>query len=149
MNKFTYIGFRIEVPSRAIKNAGIINRFNKKHNNVKLFDLHKSGKIVIEKDRNMIFAKGDDLLKSQLANFSILFDIRKIKEAERIVQIINVLGNDKLIKERVSLFVKGNSLLNAISELNIIKESIIDLNNMIPELVKSGFYYAPDATSLI
>ena len=46
-------------------------------------------------------------------------------ELTRLVKIMNVLGNDRLIKERISAFIGGKSMLNALPQLTPIKDAIL------------------------
>ena len=76
-------------------------------------------------------------------NFSVMIKIKK-DEMIRLAQIINVLGNDKLIRERVSVFVNDNSMLNAIVELSELKNAFFDIDKMLPSFIKNAWYYAPE-----
>ena len=145
--KTVYLGIRIEMSNRFLIAKNFISRYNKAHKKTRLFDLHRDGKITVEKKNSMIMARGikNDRPYGGLINFSIMTEVRRVKEAERIVKIVNVLGNDRLIRERVSLFVQKQSMLNAIPELTEIRNALIDIDNEIPGFVKSGWYYAPEA----
>lgn len=145
-----YVGVRVEIASRFVRtNKNLVKKYNSSHKNTQLFDLHRDGKIAVEKDGIMLIARGakPDKGPTGLVNFSVMAEIKskKRKDIERIVQIVNVLGNDRLIRERVHTFVGGRSLLNAISELAEIKNAFVELDTLIPGFVKAGWYYAPEA----
>ena len=142
-----YIGFRVEVTCRVIKNAEeIIDTYNKS-GKCKIFDMHHNGKICIEKTKDMITAKGEDCKKlaktSGIVNFGIMAPIEK-KKISRVVQIINVLGNGKLIKERVKTFADGESTLNQLPELSALNYALGKLEDYAPGLILNGWYYAPE-----
>jgi uncharacterized FAD-dependent dehydrogenase len=148
MAKTLYVGFRVEIYNRFMTNKNWIKQYNSTHKKTQIFDLHKEGVISIEKNRNMLIARGNELEKgkSNMANFSLMVKVGTKKEkVERVVQIINVLGNDRLIKERIATFVRGESMLNHLPELSELRKALQELDKIIPGLVKSGWYYAPEA----
>jgi len=148
MSKPLYLGVRVEIANRfAVKD--LQKKYNSAHDETQIFDLHKDGKITVEKKDSMLIARGAKSDKPSstggLVNFSVMAEVNKDEEVRRIVQIVNVLGNDRLIRERVALFVNGKSLLNAIPELNQLKDAFISIESMMPGFIKSGWYYAPEA----
>lgn len=146
-NKLLYLGMRVEIANRfAVKD--LEKKYNSIYKDTKIFDLCKNGRITVEKKGVMLIARGiknEKLPSSGLTNFSVMRKIDRNEEVKRVVQIINVLGNDRLIRERVSLFVNGKSLLNAIPELGILRTAFLDIDSMIPGFVRTGWYYAPEA----
>ena len=143
-----YVGVRIEINSRSLKNEKLQEIFNTNSNNTKILELYRNGKITVNKKDNMLIACGkkDDKSISNLTNFSVLVALEKPREdIERVVKIVNVLGNDKLIKEKVKTFVLEQSILNKISEFSQLKQSFIILNELIPHFIETAWYYAPEA----
>jgi len=147
MSKPLYLGVRVEIANRfAVKD--LADTFNADHDDTQIFDLHKDGKITVEKKDSMLIARGaknDKPNNSGLVNFSLMAEVNKDEELRRVVQIVNVLGNDRLIRERVNVFVNGKSLLNAIPELDQLKNAFVSLESMMPGFIKAGWYYAPEA----
>lgn len=141
-----YVGFRIEVTNRYIV-RNFIRRFNGTQKALQVADLHRDGKISIEKTENMLIARGIKAEKSDsgLANFAAMVKVSDYDELERIVKIINVLGNDRLIRERVYSFIGGKSVLNAIPQLAPMKDAFIKIERLAPGFIKAGWYYAPEA----
>jgi hypothetical protein len=145
----SYIGVRAEVVSRIVKTdlCKIVEQYNTK-NESQLFDLYVNGKITVERINSMIIARGEEDKRkkksSGTVNFSIMLPIDK-KEVDRIVQIINVLGNGRLIRERVNTFVSGNSTLNKLPELGGLVKALNTVDSFIPGFIKGGWYYAPEA----
>jgi hypothetical protein len=144
-----FIGFRVEVGNRlVVKN--LLRRINSQHGKTQAYDLHRDGKIVIEKTKDMLVAHGEKAnkgLEKGLANFAVITQIKDEDQMFRIVRIVNVLGNDRLIRERVHQFVNGKSSLSSLPELEPIKEMFIRIERIIPGFIKSGWYYAPEAIS--
>lgn len=146
----TYIGVRVELATRIVKNpTSIVEQYNLVGDS-RIFDLHTEGKITVERTNDLLIARGeDDKRKGKsrsggMVNFALMIPIKK-RELTRVVQIINVLGNGRLIRERVKTFTDGNSTLNQLPELNGLVTAIQDLDCQMPGLIMGGWYYAPEA----
>lgn len=145
----SYIGLRVEIVSRIVKVdlEKMIKQYNKK-NKSQIFDPYINGKITIERQNSMIIARGEkDKRKKNnggTVNFSVMIPIDS-NDVDRVVQIINVLGNGRLIRERVNTFVTGNSTLNKLPELDDLITALKAVDNYIPGFIKGGWYYAPEA----
>jgi len=154
MARLLYIGVRVEISNRSIRGVGDMDNVQKEYNKnsqVKIFDIQREGRITVNKHDNMITAKGttDDVNDRGLINFAFMSKLSgksssKI-ELERVVKIINVLGNDRVIRERVDTFTTEASMLNHIPELQSLKQAFLNLNNFIPGFTKIAWYYAPEA----
>lgn len=144
----SYIGFRIEIASRIITAdiSKLIDQYNT--DNQKIFDLHTNGRISIEHKDSMLIARGEnDQGKNnniRNINFSVMIPI-ETKEIDRIVQIVNVLGNGRLIRERVKTFVDGQSMLNKLPELTGLVIALSNIDLYIPGFISGSWYYAPEA----
>ena len=116
-----YIGVRAELPSRRVKSdpKDILEQYNSSGDS-KILDLQVDGKITVERQDAMLIARGIDCpsaKKQGMTNFALVIPSESQAAAERIVQIVNVLGNNRLIRERVETFVDGKSALNNLPEL--------------------------------
>ena len=144
-----YIGFRVEVPNRIGKNIPKIKSKYNKSNKAQIFDLYKDGKIIIEISDSMTFARGakEPKVRTGSINFALLIPLKDQTEdgLTRIVQIVNVLGNGKLIREKISTFVKKESTLNYLPELDDLVQAFVMLDKLVPGVIANGCYYAPDA----
>lgn len=151
----TYIGVRVELASRIVKGdlALIVEQYNSL-GKPQIFDLHTEGKITVEHTNDLLIARGeDDSRKSKtktktkyggMVNFALMIPIGD-KELLRVVQIINVLGNGRLIRERIKTFTDGQSALNQLPEMQDLVGALNSLNGLIPGLINGGCYYAPEA----
>jgi len=142
-----YLGFRIEI-SKNLLARNLMKRVNNKQWGAQIFELFRDGKISIEKKNGMLIAHGlkaDN--KTNMANFSLLSEIKDgEEELNRLIQIMNVLGNDRLIKEKLSSLISGKSLLGALPQLEPVKNTIVKIDEtMMPGLIRSGYFYAPEA----
>ena len=141
-----YVGFRIEIPNKGF-NKKVVKSFNALDLPTQIFDFNLDGRITIEKLDGMLIAHGDrSIIPAGMSNFSMMTKISSNKAlAERLVKIINVLGNDKLIRERILTFFENKSVINSIPELFPIIEAIAELEKLLPGFIKNGWYYAPEA----
>ena len=149
MSNSLYLGVRVEIASRFYTMRSLAAQYNRRHETTKVLDVCKNGKITIHKADGMLIAHGEKIDKGDngLVNFATVsvLDGSKERDVKRVVQIVNVLGNDRLIRERVKTFVDGRSMLSMIPELEILKEAFRDLEKIMPGFVNSGWYYAPEA----
>ena len=146
-----YIGFRVEIASRLLpaKSDEVVNTYNAQGSYL-IKDLQKNGRITVNKSAGMISASGGED-KNQpgrygaMVNFAVMTPMGSTQELERIVQIINVLGNGRLIRERVKTFTDGDSTLNNLPELQELRDALTMMDQYIPGFINGGWYYAPEA----
>ena len=141
-----YIGFRVEMNGKTIKNSKFFKKYNSNHKNIKLYDLKDRAKVTIQKIGVMITASSEKCdFDTGTINFGVLIKVgTRKRDIERLVKIINVLGNDRLIRERVATFVGGESMLNNIPELNELKDIFVEIDDAMPGFVRTAWYYAPE-----
>jgi hypothetical protein len=145
----SYIGLRVEIVSRVIHSdlENIIEQYNSSDES-RIFDPYTDGKITVERTKELLIARGEknEAKRKQgpMVNFSLMIPLEQ-KEVGRVVQIVNVLGNGRLIRERINTFMEGNSTLNYLPELCELQKAIKDLNKYMPGIIRGGWYYAPEA----
>ena len=144
----SFIGVRIEISNRVPKIKNIIDAFDAVNTTkVKVCDLNLNGRVLVNKQNNLITVNGkqEDKIYTGMANFSMLMPVKtENKELERITKIINVLGNDRLIKEKVKMFVMKQSVLNKMLEFSELGAAFESLNKIIPGFIEIAWYYAPE-----
>lgn len=145
-----YLGVRVEVSSK-LANTRKLKTYNQKYKSSQIFDITTNGKIAVEKIGDMLVARGrkddDSSGNNSMVNFSLMLKQNSNSKSniERIVKIVNVLGNDRLIRERVHTFFNGDSLLNNIPELELLVEAFKNVDMLVPGIINAGWYYAPEA----
>lgn len=142
-----YVGVRIEISNRTLKIRNLADKYNSTSTTAKIFDIHENGRITVEKSKEMIIARGkqEDKVPTGMINFSVMLPIVSTNpELERIVKIVNVLGNDRLIREKVKTFVMGQSALNKMPEFAGLVPAFQSINKLIPGFIEVGWYYAPE-----
>lgn len=149
MSKTLYLGVRVEIASRFYTMRSLAALYNRRHDETKVLDVCKNGRITIHKNNGMLIAHGEKNEKGDngLVNFAVVsvIDGQKERDVKRIVQIVNVLGNDRLIRERVKTFVDGKSMLSKIPEMQCLSSAFKDIEKLMPGIISSGWYYAPEA----
>ena len=144
-----YIGFRVELATRIITDpATLAERYNAT-GSARIFDLYPDGRITAEKRDGMIIARGAEETRKRtqntggMVNFSLMVPIEN--DLTRVVQIVNILGNNRLIRERIKTFTDGRSTLNQIPELHMMKNAFERAEEHCPGIIVGGWYYAPEA----
>jgi|GEM_PF-5797216 len=144
--KKCYLGVRVELPSRILI-PNLIRKYNRNHASTKLFNLNENGRITTGKDGVILLARGatnEQNKSSGFSNFSAMIELELAQEVKRIAEIINVLGNDRLIREKANVFVANKSLLNSLTELKELTNIFNSLNKMMPGFFGCAWYYAPE-----
>ena len=138
------VGLRLEVPNKFLVGVDLAKIY-KKSDNIRLVGFCRGGKVVAKKVKELILAKSDGEGGS-VSSFSILINFRNdLDRVKRVISIINVLGDNKLFKEKVRTFVDGRSILNSIPELAELKRAFGILGAAMPKLIDLAWYSAPDA----
>lgn len=143
-----FIGVRVEITNKTSRIKGIDDTYKKIYKTEEIFDYHDNGRITVERNNEMLIVKGktEDKFTTGLINFSVMSELKRDeKELYRVVKIVNVLGNDRLIKERVKTFVDGKSMLNNLQEFSGLQSIFININDLAPGFIDLAWYYAPEA----
>lgn len=141
--KKSYLGVRVEVVNKFISDTKTLKD---SCSIAKVENIMEDARITVEKKDGMLIARGkeDPKMQNGMINFSLMAPVTK-QEAERVVMITNVLGNDKLIKEKVATLCSGESVLNDIPEFQAIKQAFHEIDDENPGFIKNAWYYAPEA----
>jgi uncharacterized FAD-dependent dehydrogenase len=68
----------------------------------------------------------------------------KSQEAIKDVQIVNVLTNDKIKKERVEDYMEGKSVLEHINAFKDLKEAFEAIEDIVPSFISYATMYVPE-----
>lgn len=139
----SYLGVRVEVVTKVILDTKALKD---SCSIAKIENIMEDARITVEKKDGMLIARGkeDPKMQNGMVNFSLMVPVTN-QEAKRVVMITNVLGNDRLIKEKVSTLCSGESVLNDIPEFQPIKQAFYEINNLNPGFINNAWYYAPEA----
>ena len=143
-------GVKIEVSS------GVLANFNRSHMTMIREDLTVgplcwNGSIIQEDHSDLVisaFRSNEDRWKSDKVSFSLLKSVyyhdQGSVQTDRIGKLVCLLVNDRVSREKVRVFMKGNSQLNLIPEFKWFKEEIEMLEELCPNIIKKGYFHVPD-----
>ena len=140
-------GIRAEIPSKFMK------EFNESHSLLtngcdEIGPLCWGGTVIPEDHADNLvisaFRSNEDRWKSEKVSFGITTKTNGgTTEADRISKLAFLLLNDRVSKEKIKTFMKGESQLSALVEFQELKPIIEQLNHYIPDFISQGSFYAP------
>ncbi len=148
-------GVRIELPSQYLKD------FNKSHCSLTRPDLKLGpfswGGQVIQEDHADVtiasFRSNEDRWKSDRVFFSMLinkeFPGNACKQTERLAKLAFLLSQDRVGREKIKTFMKGDDQLSLIPEYQWMTECFKEVDKIIPTVISRGYFHCPDVYSLI
>lgn len=140
---------------RCEANALLFKEFNKSNCTLKKEDLEIgplcwNGTVIPEDHVDMAiasFRSNENRWKTDKVSFnfikSIPFENGGVEEADRLAKLTFVLTNDRILKEKASLVINNKSTLSIMKEYNWLKESFLDMNNIIPEFTNKTYIHIP------
>ena len=132
-NSKIYLGFRIEIPTRQIKNRLKVKNFI--YNGIigerEIYGVTSS------------FAYFDKKKKSGKSSFFIGVEM-DFPEAIRCVKIINILNGDRIKKERVDTILSGKSYLKELPFYSELQDKLAEICKDNISFISSGICYSPE-----
>jgi hypothetical protein len=139
------VGLRIELPSRLVK-EDLDVEYRKKFGTSDVYGVCCHSKIITESVKEVFLARGCKDESLNTSSFAVLVDLNAdLNNALRVVKIINILGDDKIMRERVKDFVDRKSQLCLIPELQGLFQVLQNLTKLIPRFLELAWFSAPDA----
>jgi len=147
-------GVRIELPSQYLKD------FNKSHCSLIRDDLRIGpfswGGQVIQEDHADVtiasFRSNEDRWKTDKVFFSMLinkeFPGDACDQTERLAKLAFLLSQDRVGRERIKTFMKGDDQLSLIPEYQWMNEYFKELEGIIPTIISRGYFHCPDIYSI-
>lgn len=147
-------GVKIEMPSQYMKD------FNKSHcsfisKDIALGPFSWGGQVIQEDHADMTiasFRSNEDRWKSDKVFFSMIINKEARGEAcyqtDRLAKLAFLLSQDRVGREKIKSFIKGESQLSLIPEYNILKEYFEYIDKIIPTIISRGYFHCPDIYSL-
>jgi len=144
-----YVGFRIETHHKILKvlTNKLIAKYNRGHKNFQIKDVCFNGKVIQKKNDGIILSgkQFDEENKTTLSSFLLIVKKKYEKEeVMRIVKIINIMGNDRIIKEYTKEFLYGESILKYFPDIQKYKDAFLSCEEIIPGLLSRSWLYAPE-----
>jgi hypothetical protein len=147
-------GIRVELPAQYLKD------FNKSHCVLQKDDLRVGplcwGGSVIQEDHADVtiaaFRSNEDRWRSDKVFFSItkVFDFpgEASKQLERIAGLSFLLSNDRVGRERIKTFVKGDSQLSLLPEYSWLTDTLKEIEPIFPNLIGRGYLHVPEIDTM-
>lgn len=147
-------GVRVEISSQHMKD------FNKSHCSLLKSDLEVgpfswNGTVVPEDHADLVisaFRSNEERWKTDKVSFSVTspkyFQEKGVYQADRLGKLAFLLFNDRVSKERIKLLMKNESQLCLLPEYLWVKDVLVKLENLIPNLVARGYFYVPNIIPL-
>jgi uncharacterized protein len=148
-NDTAKFGIRVEM------NAAYLKDFHKSTcsiigNNLELGPLSWNGTVIPEDHTDMAisaFRSNENRWRTDKVSFNLIgnrpFHNAGFQQTDRIGKLTFVLANDRIVKERISSIITGKSVTSIMPEYNWLKETVIDLSKLIPEITTKGYYHSP------
>jgi uncharacterized FAD-dependent dehydrogenase len=148
-NNVSKFGVRIELNSHLMKD------FNKSNCSITNCELEIgpmswSGTVIPEDHVDMAitsFRSNEARWKSNNVSFNLIgtrhFENNGFEQTNRIGQLVFILTNDRIIKEKVSLILKNKSKISIIPEYNWLPGAIKQIGQFMPEVISKGYYHVP------
>ncbi|HVI40705.1 MAG TPA: hypothetical protein VM577_08595, partial [Anaerovoracaceae bacterium] len=143
-------GVRAEISAQHMK------EFNKSHCSLMRDDLEIgpfswNGTVIPEDHADLVisaFRSNEERWKSDKVSFSILspkfFQDNGSYQADRLGKLAFLLFNDRVSRERVRTLIKDGSQLNLLPEYAWLKDTLTELDVVIPNLLNRGYFHVPD-----
>lgn len=138
-------GIRVEISNKVPKIKSILQNYSSPK--IEISDINDNARIITNKTEDLLFVKSKQETKYQtgLINFHLTTKLEMTEEElKRLIKIINVLGNGRIIKDKVKNLQSGVSIFNKLSEFKEFPEAISDLEKQIPRFSLIAWYYAPE-----
>lgn len=148
-------GVRCELPEENLK------EFNHAHmsifkDNLEIGPLSWNGTVIPEDHADVVisaFRSNEDRWKTDNVSFSVLssrsFPKEGVYQMDRLSKLAFLLFNERVSREKIKLLYKKDNILNMIPEYQWIKDTITELEELMPGLIAYGSYHVPNILPLI
>lgn len=146
---YAEFGIRAELPAKFIK------ELNGSHCTLKKEDLEIGpfcwqGTVIPEDHSDLVlsaFRSNEARWKTEKVSFPIigkrLYKDQGSVQADRIGKLSFLLYNDRIIKDKLKLFMKGKCPISIMEEYHWLKNELLNLETLFPSLLKFGSFYVP------
>lgn len=143
-------GVRVEMSAQHLK------EFNRSHctllrNDLEIGPFSWNGTIIPEDHADLVisaFRSNEERWKSDKVSFSLLssqqFKDEGVYQADRLGKLTFLLFNDRVSRERIKAIIKNTSQLHFLKEYSWLGQTLIELENIIPNLQTRGYFHVPN-----
>lgn len=149
-NNIAKFGVKIEMTSQSMRELNK-SHFVLKRDDVTIGPFLWGGQVIQEDHADMTVAsfrsnenrwKSDKVLFSMVANRE--FKGQGIEQSSRLAGLAFVLSQDRVGRERIRSFMRGDSQLSVIPEYSWMKDYFLELDDIFPNLISRGYFHCPD-----
>lgn len=148
-NDTAKFGIRIEMPSTYMKDFNQSN-CTLMHNLVEVGPLSWEGSVIPEDHLDLAitsFRSNEKRWHSDKVSFNVLaekyYQDNGYQQVDRIGKLTFILANDRIMREKVSTLMNKRSKISVIPEYGFLLQELEELNEVIPDLINRGSFYAP------
>lgn len=148
-NDTAKFGIRVEIPSSYIKEFNQSNCLLT-HNLVEVGPFCNSGTVIPEDHIDLAitsFRSNENRWKTDKVSFNVLAEThcenRGYQQVDRIGKLTFILADDRIMKERLSTLMNKKSKISVMNEYSWLLSELEELNEIIPNLIDKGSFYAP------
>ncbi len=146
---------------RAEMSSGILKELNKstctitKDDKLTIGPFNWNGTVIPEDHLDMAisaFRSNENRWKTDKVSFTIIgnrtYPNYGFEQTDRLGKLTFVLANDRIIKERISTILAGKSKISIIPEYEWLKETILEISNIIPDISTKAYFHVPTITPM-
>jgi hypothetical protein len=154
-NNTARFGIRVETTAQSMKdfnksNCTILN------NELELGPISWNGTVIPEDHVDMAissFRSNEVRWKTDKMSFNLIgnryFENSGFEQTSRLGQLVFILTNDRIIKERVSCILTNKSKISIIPEYNWLPDAIKTVGQFMPEIINKAYFHVPTILPLI
>lgn len=148
-NDIAKFGIRVEMPTTYLKDFNQSN-CTLLHNLVEIGPLSWYGTVIPEDHIDLAisaFRSNEGRWQTDKVSFNVLaekhFPENGYQQNDRIGKLTFILANDRIMKEKISTLMNKRSKVSVIPEYDWLLNELEELNEVMPELLERGSFYAP------
>jgi uncharacterized FAD-dependent dehydrogenase len=154
-NDYAKFGIRIECSSSVMKDFHKSN-CSMSNDILDIGPLSWAGTVIPEDHIDMAisaFRSNEARWKSDKVSFNMMSNIffknNGFEQTNRIGQLTFILGNDRVIKEKLSSIINNKSQISIIPEYDWLSDAITNINNIMPDIIQKGYFHVPTILPLV
>ncbi len=111
---------------------------------------------VIPEDHNVAAISAFRANEPRWKSNKVLFDLmghvqfpgKGVEQTDRLANLLFILTNERIAKEKVTSIMSGKSKLSVLKEFEFLKNALEDLNQVIPNLISKAYFHYPTILAL-
>jgi hypothetical protein len=154
-NDIARFGIRVEINAPNMKDFNKSNCTIIKGNELEIGPLSWGGTVIPEDHVDLAisaFRSNENRWKTDKVSFSMIGNLsypnNGFQQTDRIGKLTFVLSNDRIIKEKVSTILNDKSKISIMPEYDWLKNSLSELENIIPEITSKAYFHVPTINPL-